>query len=114
MVPARFGGFVVAGRSKSVVSIAEMKEFAGFSASTQRYLRRSLDVAEGGADVLVTWARDDVEAAQIRAQSRMYRRIPALRDLVPGGSDLLAAEPMMAPLVTLSAFDLGQGRLPTF
>ena len=36
------------------------------------------------------------------------------RALMPDDSDLAAIEPFKAPLVTVSAFDLGQGRLTTF
>ena len=34
--------------------ISEMKEFAGFSKATQRYIRRSLDVAFSRSDPLAT------------------------------------------------------------
>jgi hypothetical protein len=52
--------------------ISEMKEFAGFAKSTQRYIRRSLDVAYGRRDAIDCWARDEGEAASIRAQARLY------------------------------------------
>jgi hypothetical protein len=55
-----------------------------------------------------------VEAASIRAQARVYERLKDIRTLLPNDSDLGAIEPFMAPLVTLSAFDLGQGRLTSF
>ena len=45
--------------------ISEMKEFASFPKATQRYIRRSLDVAYGRSDPLETWARDEIEAAAI-------------------------------------------------
>ncbi|MBB4641608.1 hypothetical protein HNQ99_001917 [Rhizorhapis suberifaciens] len=60
------------------------------------------------------WSRDVVEAASIRAQSRMYDRLDFIKSLVPDDSGLDQVEPFMAPLVTLSAFDLGQDRLTTF
>ena len=43
--------------------IAEMKEFAGFDKATQRYIRRSLDVAYGRSDPIETWSRDELESA---------------------------------------------------
>jgi hypothetical protein len=55
-----------------------------------------------------------VEAASIRAQARIYERLADIRAMLPNDSDLNAIEPFMAPLVTLSAFDLGQGRLTSF
>lgn len=96
------------------MTLAEMKEFAGFAASTQRYIRRSLDVGLDRTDAMDRWSRDLVEAASIRAQAHMYDRLPEIRALIPDDSGLDAMEPFMAPLVTVSAFDLGQGRLTSF
>jgi hypothetical protein len=96
------------------MTLAEMKEFAAFSAATQRYVRRALDIGLEREDALERWSRDVVEAASIRAQARMYERIPELRALMPEDADLDSIEPFIAPLVTVSAFDLGQGRLTSF
>lgn len=96
------------------MTLAEMKEFASFAAATQRYIRRSLDIGLDRDDALQRWSRDIVEAASIRAQARHYNRLPALRATVPDDSGLDHAEPLLAPLVTLSAFDLGQGRITSF
>jgi hypothetical protein len=100
--------------AEGAMTLAEMKEFAGFSAATQRYVRRSLDIGLERTDALERWSRDVVEAASIRAQANMYERLPEVRALMPDDSDLPSIEPFMAPLVTVSAFDLGQGRLTTF
>lgn len=96
------------------MALAEMREFASFSGATQRYVRRSLDVGLDRDDAMALWSRDVVEAASIRAQARLYERLPELRTIVPDESGLDAVEPFMTPLITISAFDLGQGRLPTF
>ncbi|MDB5663038.1 MAG: hypothetical protein JWM38_1394 [Sphingomonas bacterium] len=96
------------------MTLAEMKEFAAFPSSTQRYIRRSLDVGLSREDALSRWSRDVIEAASIRAQSRIYGRIDHIRDMVPEDSGLDAVEPFFAPLVTMSAFDLGQDRLAGF
>ena len=96
------------------LTLAEMKEFAGFPAATQRYIRRSLDVGLDRSDALAIWSRDVVEAASIRAQAKIYGRLEDIRTLVPDDSGLDAIEPFMAPLVTISAFDLGQDRLVSF
>lgn len=96
------------------MALAEMKEFAGFTAATQRYVRRSLDVGFDREDALDRWSRDVVEAASIRAQSRIYDRIPDIRAMIPEHSGLEAVEHFLGPLVTISAFDLGQGRLTSF
>jgi hypothetical protein len=96
------------------MTLAEMKEFASFPAATQRYVRRSLDIGLDRDDAMRRWSRDVVEAASIRAQARLYERLPAIRAIVPDDSGLDAIEPFMAPLMTITAFDLGQGRLTTF
>ena len=100
--------------AEGAMTLAEMKEFAGFSAATQRYIRRSLDVGLERDDAMARWSRDVVEAASIRAQARIYDRLPEVRALIPDDSGLDAVEPFLAPLVTISAFDLGQGRLTGF
>jgi hypothetical protein len=96
------------------MSLAEMKEFAGFPAATQRYVRRSLDIGLERDDAMSRRSRDVVEAASIRAQARLYTRLTDIRAMVPDDSGLDAVEPFLAPLMTVTAFDLGQGRLTTF
>lgn len=100
--------------AKTSMTISEMREFATFASSTQRYIRRSLDVAQESGDVLGKWARDQIEIASIQAQFSIYQRLPAIRDMLPDAAGLMDAEPMISPLVTVAAFDLGQGRLPSF
>jgi hypothetical protein len=94
--------------------LSEMKEFAGFPKSTQRYIRRSLDIAFGRRDALECWARDEGEAASIRAQGRLYKQLEALRLQVPDDSGLDTIDPFMGLLITVTAFDLGQDRIPNF
>jgi len=96
------------------LALAELKEFAGFTAATQRYIRRSLDIGLERQDAMGLWSRDVIEAASIRAQIRVYARLNDIRDMVPDDSGLDAIEPFMAPLITISAFDLGQDRLNGF
>lgn len=100
--------------TEGAVTLAELREFASFPAATQRYIRRSLDVAFHRGDAMETWGRDVVEEASIRAQARIYNRIDEIKALVPDDSGLDQVEPFMAPLVTVSAFDLGQNRLSSF
>ncbi|QLC25903.1 hypothetical protein HFP57_13300 [Parasphingopyxis algicola] len=96
------------------LALAEMKEFASFEAGTQRYVRRSLDVGLERRDAIRRWSRDMVEAASIKAQRSVYRRLEDIRETIPDDSGLDSVEPFMGPLVTVSAFDLGQDRLPSF
>ena len=101
-------------QAQGVMTLAEMKEFASFGAATQRYIRRALDIGLDRDDAMERWSRDVVEAASIRAQARLYAALPSLRETVPDDSGLDQVEPFLAPLVTLTAFDLGQGRLTSF
>lgn len=96
------------------LTLIEMKEFASFSKGTQRYIRRSLDVGLGRRDAMKRWSRDVGEAASIRAQARIYQRLDHIRGAIPDDSGLDEMEPMMGPLVAMTAFDLGQDRLPDF
>ena len=48
------------------LTLVELKEFAGFSAATQRYIRRSLDIGLGRRDAMRRWSRDAGEAASRR------------------------------------------------
>ena len=100
--------------AEGAMTLSEMKEFASFPSSTQRYISRALDIGLDRDDALARWSRDVVEAASIRAQARIYDRLPDLRATIPDDSALDAIEPFMAPLITVSAFDLGQGRLTSF
>jgi len=100
--------------SPAFVTMAEIKEFAGFSEAAQRYIRRSLDVAFDRKDAVALWSRDSSEAASIEAQQVIYERLPEIRELAPVSSSIEDAEYFMAPLTTVAAFDLGQGRLDSF
>ena len=94
--------------------LAEIQEFATFAKGTQRYIRRSLDVGLGRRDAMRRWSRDVGEAASIRAQERVYSRLEHVRGSVPDDCGLDSVEPLMAPLVLMTAFDLGQDRLSCF
>jgi hypothetical protein len=96
--------------------ITEMKEFAGFTAAEQRYVRRSLDVAnQSAAAAAEQWARNPAEAAGIRAQSKLYRTLlQVTRAAIPEDDGFDAAAELIGPLVTLSAFDLGEAKLTSF
>lgn len=96
------------------VAISEMKEFAGFPARTQRYIRRSLDVAFSREAAFDRWSRDPVEQINIKVQARVYERIDEIRERVPERTGYDNVEPFMAPLLSISAFDLAQDRLDGF
>ena len=100
--------------SGGALLITELKEFASFSKATQRYIRRSLDQGFDRHDAVQLWARDAAEVASMRAQARLYKQLESLRLEVPDDSGLDSIEPFLGQLITLTAFDLGQDRLPSF
>ena len=100
------------------LTIAELREFAGFSNGEQRYIKRSLDIGLGRQDAFKLWARDKNETASIRSQYVAYKELKALRRELPDGgdlaSDLGSIERYMGKLMRVTAFDLAQDRLSCF
>ncbi|ASK88797.1 hypothetical protein [Sphingorhabdus sp. SMR4y] len=96
------------------MTLAEIKEFASFSSATQRYIRRSLDVGLERSDAVETWSRDKVEEAGIQVQISLYRRIRDIRKAIPEGCAVDSIETFMPALISLAAYDLGQGRIHSF
>lgn len=96
------------------MTLAEMKEFAGFGSATQRYIRRSLDVGLDRADAVQTWSRDAVEETGIKEQVRLYKRLGDIRKAIPDDCAIDSIEQFMPSLILLSAYDLGQGRINSF
>lgn len=101
-------------RNQSTQMFDEMKLFASFSAAEQRYIRRSLDVGLNRGDAIASWARNAAETSQIEAQSRRYYMLGLIRNCISDDEEPEAAECFMAPLITLSAGDLCDGKLTEF
>lgn len=96
------------------LTIAEMREFAGFTPAEQRYIRRSLDIGLGRQDAFKLWARDASENAAIRSQYVAYQELKILRDSVPCESGFDAIEGFIGKLTRVAAFDLAQERIEGF
>lgn len=96
------------------LTIAELREFASFTAAEQRYIKRSLDIGLGRQDAFKLWARDDSENASIRSQYVAYQELKNLRGRIPAESSFDALESFMGKLVRIAAFDLAQDRLTCF
>jgi hypothetical protein len=96
------------------LTIGELREFASFTPSEQRYIRRSLDIGLGRQDAFSRWARDDDERASIRGQYFAYRDLKALRALHPDDIGFADIEPFMGKLLCMAAYDLSQDRLLSF
>jgi hypothetical protein len=101
-------------RKSSIKMLAEMKLFASFSAGEQRFVRRSLDVGLNRRDAAACWARNSHEASAIETQFRRYRLLEPIRACLPDDTDPEAAECFLAPLITLSAGDLSEGKITDF
>ena len=104
--------------STASMTIAEMREFAGFTPGEQRYIKRSLDIGLGRHDAFKLWARNASENASIRSQYVAYQELKSLRGTAPdcsaGCNSFDALEPFMGKLLRVTAFDLAQERLTSF
>ncbi len=104
--------------STASLTIAELREFAGFGQGEQRYIKRSLDIGLGRQDAFKLWARDAAETASIRSQYVAYQELKALRRELPEGhgfgKDFGGIEGYMGKLMRVTAFDLAQERLTCF
>lgn len=94
--------------------LSEMKEFATFTAAEQRYIRRSLDIGLDRREAAECWARHSSEAAKIADQSKRYRMLDLIRACVPDDNGLEETESFIGPLITLSAYDLCEGKITSF
>ncbi|OCC23970.1 hypothetical protein MB02_09155 [Croceicoccus estronivorus] len=99
----------------ATLTIAELREFAGFDPAEQRYIKRSLDVGLGRQDAFKLWARDSAELASIRSQYVAYQDLKALRAEQPDEFTFDGMiGPFMGQLLRVTAFDLAQERLSCF
>lgn len=98
----------------ATMTISELREFAGFDAAEQRYIKRSLDVGLGRQDAFKLWARDEAERASIRSQYVVYQDMKRLRGERPDADALEGVEDFMVQLLRVTAFDLAQEKLSCF
>ena len=96
------------------LTIAELREFASFTACEQRYIKRSLDVGLGRQDAFKLWARDAAESGSIRSQYVVYQELKGLRSAIPDDSGFDALESFIGKLIRVAAFDLAQERIECF
>lgn len=96
------------------MTIAEMREFAGFSAAEQRFIRRSLDIGLGRQDAFKLWARDAAETRAIRSQYFAYRELKALKGTLPDAHSFDGVETFIGKLARIAACDLAQEKIDGF
>lgn len=100
--------------STTSLMIAELREFASFTAAEQRYIKRSLDVGLGRQDAFRRWARDAGERTSIRRQYVAYQELKSVRSMIPSETGFDGLEGFVGKLVRLAAFDLAQDRIESF
>ena len=98
----------------AAMTIAEMREFASFTAAEQRYIRRSLDIGLGRCDAFRIWGRNAAENAAIRSQYVTYQELKCLRGSIPADSSFERIEGFVGKLTRVAAFDLAQERIDCF
>ena len=96
------------------LTIAELREFAGFAPGEQRYIKRSLDIGLGRQDAFKLWARDAEESSSIRSQYVAYQELKTLRGATHDENSLDGLDIFMGKLLRVTAFDLAQERLRGF
>ncbi|APE27478.1 hypothetical protein [Aurantiacibacter gangjinensis] len=96
------------------LTIAEMREFAAFTASEQEFIERSLDIALGRCDAFKVWSQSIADQCAIRGQYIAYRELKQLRALVPDDDGFDGLETFMGTLTRISAQDLALGRIESF
>ena len=92
----------------------ELREFASFTAREQRYIRRSLDIANKNTNVLPYWSRDLDEVVSIQEQMETYDIVSELRKMMPAEFDSGMIGSFMAPLIELTVADLKQDHIDSF
>ena len=108
-------GIDTVGQTKTAsLVIAELREFATFTACEQRYIKRSLDVGLGRQDAFKLWARNRQETASIRSQYVVYQELKLLRHAAPEETGFARLEDYLGKLIHLAAFDLAQERISSF
>jgi len=94
------------------LTIAELREFASFSESEQRFIERSLDIGLGRGDAFKSWgSKARGKDAVVRSQYLAYRELKALKRPLP---DLVLVDGRMRCACALEAARQGQaGNHPT-
>jgi hypothetical protein len=114
MAFAGYGINAMATTGTATLTIGELREFASFASSEQRYIRRSLDIGLGRQDAFKLWARDEGELASIRKQYVAYQDLKMLRAMRPDDLGFEDVEAFMGKLVRMAAFDLAQEKMTSF
>lgn len=96
------------------MTIAEMREFAGFAAHERNFIERSLDIGFGRGDAFKTWSRSVDDQRAIRSQYIAYRELRQLREIVPSDAAFDGMEAFIGTLLRITAQDLAQEQIDGF
>ena len=96
------------------LTIAELREFAGFTEEEQLFIERGLDIGLGRGDAFKLWSRQAGDKAAIRQQYLAYRELRALKDALPCEASLDGIQDFMGVLLRITAQDLAQEQLDSF
>lgn len=96
------------------LTIAEMREFAGFAEHERGFIERALDIGMVRGDAFKVWSRCADDQRAIRSQYLAYRELRQLRDLIPAGNGFEGIENFIGPMIRISAADLAQEKLDGF
>lgn len=96
------------------MTIAELREFASFSAEEQLFIERGLDIGLGRCDAFKRWVKEGSDQAIIRSQYLGYRELKTLRPSIPSETSLDGIDHFMGALVRISAQDLALEQLECF
>ena len=100
--------------STASLAIAEMREFAGFTASERQFIERSLDIALGRGDAFKQWSPDGSEAGTIRKQYLAYRELRTLREAAPELHAMEGLSYYIGALVRIATQDLALEQIESF
>jgi hypothetical protein len=95
-------------------TLEEMREFAWLDPASQRYIRRSLDVALQRGDAVERWSRNAQETTAINSQREFYNFLQPIRIAMRASQDVQGIPRFFGALVTVLARDLAEGRLAGF
>jgi len=104
----------MANAKTSTLTIAEMREFASFTAEEQLFIERSLDIYMGRGDAFKAWGKQSGGTSNIRAQYIAYRELRGLRESIPAEDNFDGVGSFIGVLVRISAQDLAQEQISCF
>ncbi len=96
------------------LTIAELREFAGFGEDEQLFIERSLDIGLGRCDAFKAWSHGGGDTGAIRQQYLAYRELRALRDAIPCETSLDGVQDFIGALIRITVLDLAQEKLASF